>query len=133
MDALRLAQANADRLGLSDRVKVVSAGIASLPKGSFDLLLANLPYVSEAEWEGLAPEIREYEPREALVPGPTGLEAFAALTEELLGLAPRPAVVALEIGVGQADEVSKLIRAAGYAETEVRKDLAGIDRVVIGR
>ena len=133
MDALRLAQANADRLGLSDRVQVVSAGIASLPRASFDLLLANLPYVSEAEWEGLAPEIREYEPREALVPGPTGLEAFAALTEELLGLAPRPAIVALEIGAGQADEVSKLVRAAGYAETEVRKDLAGHDRVVIGR
>jgi release factor glutamine methyltransferase len=133
MDALRVAQANTDRLGLADRVEVVSAGVASLPTDHFDLLLANLPYVSEDEWEGLAPEIREYEPHEALVPGPTGLEAISALAEELVGMAPRPALVALEIGAEQADEVVRLLSAAGYAETEVRRDLAGNDRVVIGR
>jgi release factor glutamine methyltransferase len=99
----------------------------------FDLLLANLPYVSEEEWEDLEPEIREYEPREALVAGATGLEAIEALAEELFGLAPRPAVVALEIGADQAEEVSKLIRAAGYEEVEVRSDLARHDRLVIGR
>lgn len=137
-DAVRVAQANTDRLGLADRVDVVLSGHSSLkgaePDGRpFDLLLANLPYVSEEEWEDLAPEIREYEPRDALVPGPTGLEAIGFLAEELLGLAPRPAVVALEIGAEQADEVSKLIRAAGYTEIEVRSDHAGHDRVVVGR
>jgi release factor glutamine methyltransferase len=137
-DAVRVAQANTERLGLTDRVDVVLRGPSSLggagaDGGSFDLLLANLPYVSEEEWEGLAPEIREYEPREALVPGPTGLEAIDALAEELFGLAPRPAVVAMEIGSGQGGEASKLIEAAGYAETEIRQDLAGHDRVVIGR
>jgi release factor glutamine methyltransferase len=119
-------------------VDVVLRGPSSLsgaePGGRpFDLLLANLPYVSEDEWEDLAPEIREFEPREALVSGPTGLEAIQVLAEELLGLAPRPPVVALEIGAGQADEVSRLISAAGYEETEIRSDLAGHDRVVIGR
>jgi release factor glutamine methyltransferase len=137
-DAVRVAQANTARLGLADRVDVVLRGPSSLMGagsggGPFDLLLANLPYVSEDEWEQLAPEIREYEPREALVPGPTGLEAFEALAEELFSLAPRPTVVALEIGADQADEVTRLIRAAGYADTEVRQDLAGHDRVVIGR
>ena len=137
-DAVRVAQANTERLGLVDRVDVVLRGPSSL-KGAatgdrhFDLLVANLPYVSEDEWEDLAPEIREYEPREALVAGPTGLEAIEALAEELLGLAPRPTVIALEVGAEQADEVSKLIRAAGYADIEVRADLAGHDRVVIGR
>jgi release factor glutamine methyltransferase len=137
-DAVRVAQANTDRLGLVDRVDVVLRGPSSL-KGAehdgrpFDLLLANLPYVSEDEWNDLAPEIREYEPREALVPGPTGLEAIEALAEELLGLAPRPPVVALEIGAGQAEAASKLIGAAGYAEVEIRPDLGGHDRVVIGR
>jgi release factor glutamine methyltransferase len=137
-NAVRVAQANTERLGLTGRVDVVLRGPSSLrgaePDGrAFDLLLANLPYVSEDEWEDLAPEIREYEPREALVAGPTGLEAIEALAEELLGLAPRPPVVALEIGAGQAEVVSQLIRAAGYAEVEVRSDLAGHDRVVIGR
>jgi release factor glutamine methyltransferase len=137
-DAVRVAQANVERLGLADRVDVVLRGPSSLkgaePDGRpFDLLLANLPYVSESEWEGLAPEIREYEPRDALVAGPTGLEAIEALAEELHALAPRPAVVALEVGAEQAGAVTELIRAAGYAEIEVRSDLAGHDRVVIAR
>ena len=137
-NAVRVAKANTERLGLTDRVDVVLRGPSSLTGGepddrAFDLLLANLPYVSEDEWQDLAPEIREYEPREALVAGQTGLEAIEALAEELLGLAPRPRVVALEIGAGQAEVVSKLVRAAGYTDVEVRSDLAGHDRVVIGR
>lgn len=137
-NAVRVAKANTERLGLTDRVDVVLRGPSSLTGAepddrAFELLLANLPYVSEDEWGDLAPEIREYEPREALVAGQSGLEAIEALAEELLGLAPRPRVVALEIGAEQADEVSKLISAAGYTEIEVRSDLAGHDRVVIGR
>jgi release factor glutamine methyltransferase len=137
-DAVRVAQANTERLGLADRVDVVLRGPSALsgaePDGRrVDLLLANLPYVSDDEWDELAPEIREYEPREALVPGPTGLEAIEALAEELFGLAPRPAIVALEIGAHQADGVTRLIGAAGYEQTEVRQDLAGLDRMVVGR
>jgi release factor glutamine methyltransferase len=137
-DAVRVAEANAERLGLAGRVDVVLRGAGSLEGAQadgppFELLLANLPYVSETEWDGLAPEIREYEPREALVAGPNGLEAIEVLAEELSSLAPRPAVVALEVGDGQAAEVSALLEAAGYADVEIRADLAGIDRVVMGR
>ena len=133
MDALRVARVNADRLGLADRVSVVNAGIASLPSGPFDLLVANLPYVSDAEWETLPPEIHEYEPREALVSGPTGLEAISSLLEAVAGMDRRPTAIALEIGAGQAEEVSRLVGAAGYAEVEARRDLAGYERVVLGR
>jgi release factor glutamine methyltransferase len=55
-----------------------------LPPGDYDLVLANLPYVREDEWAGLQPEIRNYEPREALVAGPTGLEAIDELVAEAL-------------------------------------------------
>ena len=138
MDALRVAQANTDRLGLGDRVDVVSRGVNSLagaePDGRpFDLLLANLPYVSEAEWDGLTPEIREYEPREALVAGPTGLEAIEALLAKVAELERRPGAVALEVGAGQADAVVGLVSAAGFGEVEKRRDLSGIERVVVGR
>jgi release factor glutamine methyltransferase len=137
-DAVRVAQTNTERLGLADRVDVVLRGVCSLeatrPDGRpFDLLVANLPYVSEAEWYELAPEIREYEPREALVAGATGLEAFEVLVEELAILAQRPAVVALEVGAGQAQSVSALVKGAGYREVEICPDLAGVDRVVVGR
>jgi release factor glutamine methyltransferase len=134
MDALRVAQVNAERLGLTDRVDVVNRGIASLDStGPCDLLLANLPYVSEGEWEGLAPEIREYEPREALVAGSTGLEAIEGLLGSVAELEMKPASVALEIGAEQAAAVSELVRGAGYAEVETRRDLAGLDRVIVGR
>jgi release factor glutamine methyltransferase len=137
-DVLRVAQGNVDRLGCSDRIAVVDRGIRSLPATdpqgrSFDLLLANLPYVSEAEWEGLAPEIREYEPREALVAGPTGLEAIEALIDELSRMDGRPAAVALEVGLGQASRVAELLTEAGYGSVGTRPDLSGVDRVVVGR
>jgi release factor glutamine methyltransferase len=138
MDALRVAQANADRLGLADRVDIVNRGLHSLAGAEpdarpFDLLVANLPYVSQAEWDGLAPEIREYEPRQALLAGPTGLEEIESLMSEMARLERRPAAVALEVGAGQADTVARLVEQAGYGRVERRHDLAGIERVVIGR
>jgi release factor glutamine methyltransferase len=135
-DAVRVAQSNAERLGLADRVDVVLRSrdsLGGIGGGPCDLVLANLPYVSEAEWEGLAPEIREHEPREALVAGPTGLEMIETLVAELASMTARPARVALEIGAEQGDAVTELVRRAGYGEVEVRRDLAGHDRVVIGR
>jgi release factor glutamine methyltransferase len=138
LDAVRVAQSNAERLGIDDRVAVVERGFATLsgaePDGRrFDLLVANLPYVSEAEWEGLAPEIREYEPRDALVAGPSGLEAIETLTAELAKLEAPPGAVALEAGAGQAERVGELLGSAGYGGIETRRDLAGIERVVLGR
>ncbi len=129
LDALAVAQANRDRLGLTDRVRLAHG---TLEPGPFDLLLANLPYVSEGEWAGLEPELRDYEPREALIAGPTGLEAFDALLGELTTAPARPATIGLEVGMGQAATVAELVRRAGWEQVEVRPDLAGIERAVIG-
>jgi release factor glutamine methyltransferase len=133
LDALGVAQVNCDRLGLADRVDLVSGGVSSLPDGRFDLLVANLPYVSDGEWGSLQPEIREYEPHEALVAGPTGLEAIEALLVDLGGRDPKVGAIALEVGAAQADSTAALMRAAGYEKVETRDDLAGIARVVVGR
>jgi release factor glutamine methyltransferase len=132
--ALAVARANADRLGLSDRVSFVEG---TLPEGAFDLLLANLPYVAEPDWEGLEPEIRDWEPREALLAGADGLAAIRDLLAAIRKRAERDEgavpVVALEVGAGQAAAVAALLTEAGYARTEARADLAGIERVVLGR
>jgi release factor glutamine methyltransferase len=129
-DALELARENARLLGLADRVRFE---VRSLPAGRFDVLLANLPYVSEAEWQGLQPEIVGHEPRQALVAGPTGLESIESVLGELSLGGCEASAVALEVGAGQAGSVAELVRRAGYDRVEVRPDLAGIDRVVIGR
>jgi release factor glutamine methyltransferase len=128
--ALELARSNAARLGLTERV---SFEPGTLPSGRVDLLLANLPYVSEAEWEALAPEIKSYEPREALVAGPGGLEAIEALLSALARGDTEADAVALEVGAGQAATVGELAREAGIARIEARRDLAGVERVVIGQ
>lgn len=127
--ALEVARANATRSGLADRVEFVDG---TLPEaaGGFDLALANLPYVGEAEWGGLQREVTEWEPREALLAGPDGLDALRAVVPALAGIAP---VVGLEIGAGQAAAVGELLVAAGFGEIELRRDLAGIERVAIAR
>jgi release factor glutamine methyltransferase len=127
LDALVVAKANAQRLGLP-----VSLELGTLAEGTFDLLVANLPYVPAEDLRGLQPEITEYEPVEALTPGPTGLEAIDALLGELATAAVRPGALGLEVGIGQAATVADLVRRAGYERVEIRRDLAGIERVVAG-
>lgn len=129
LEALAVARANALRLGLADRVRFTPEPAG----GEFDLVLANLPYVSEDEWAGLQPEITRYEPREALVAGTTGLEAIDALLGRIaIGELVTP-TVGLEVGAGQASAVSELVRRAGFERVETRPDLAGHERVVVGR
>jgi release factor glutamine methyltransferase len=127
LDALAVAQANRDRLGLGDRVELLHG---SLAPGAFELVVANLPYVAEPEWASLAPEIREYEPYAALVSGPTGLEGIEALLAELSTAPALPDAIGLEVGIGQGPTVAELARRAGFERVEARRDLAGIERVV---
>ena len=124
--ALEVARANAARLGLGDRVRFEAGTVPA--DESFDLVLANLPYVAERDWAGLQPEVTQWEPREALLAGPDGLDAIRACLVE-----PVRANLALEVGEGQAGPVGELLREAGFGSVEVRADLAGIERVVIGR
>jgi release factor glutamine methyltransferase len=89
-----------------------------------DLVVANLPYVREDEWAGLAPEITAFEPPEALVAGPDGLAAIRSLCAE----APAGTRLALEHAPRQAAAVRALL-----AEASTRRDLAGRERVTVGR
>lgn len=128
--ALEVARANADRLGLAGRVRFVEGTLP--PDEAFDLTVANLPYVSEAEWPSLQPELTQWEPREALLAGADGLDAIRAFVTE--AAARRlTGMLALEVGDGQAGEVAGLLRDVGYSEIATRRDLAGIERVVAGR
>jgi release factor glutamine methyltransferase len=117
-DAVAVARDNAARLGLD--VRFVHADL--LDDRQYDAVLANLPYV--AEGEELAPEIATYEPPGALFAGPDGLDVIRRLLEREL-----PAFVAVEVGPGQAVAVADLLGRC----TEILRDLAGHERVVVGR
>jgi release factor glutamine methyltransferase len=119
-EAAALARENAERLGLPLEVEVADG----LPPGDYDLVIANLPYVRDDRWEGLAPEINRYEPRVALTGGADGLDAI----RELVAAVPSGTRVALE----HADDQAEAIRAM-LDDAESYPDLANWDRITVGR
>ena len=132
--ALALARENAAALGFAGRVELLH-GPAAAAAGRFDLALANLPYVADGDRSTLPADVADWEPEAALFAGPDGLTVIRAV---LAALAPGDSgpecdAVALEVGIGQAEDVAALVVAAGYPYVAARADLAGIDRVVVGR
>jgi release factor glutamine methyltransferase len=127
-DAVDVARANAARLRL-DVEFAVAPLLEAVPV--VDAILANPPYVTEHERAHLPPEILRHEPPAALFAGPDGLDVVRPLATQA---ARTPAcLLALEVGDGQAAVARELLARAGFADTEVRRDLAGIERVVVGR
>jgi release factor glutamine methyltransferase len=128
--ALAVAASNAARLGISDRADLRVADWFDGVDGRFDLVVSNPPYIAEAEVATLAPEVRAWEPRRALTPGPTGLEGYARIAAGLAGALSPGGRVLLEIGPTQAEAVIGLLDARGLAGARVHRDLDGRDRVV---
>jgi release factor glutamine methyltransferase len=123
--AVAVARDNASRLGLD--AHFLEGDLLSGLDVRFDAVLANLPYV--AEGASLPPEVSEWEPASALFAGSDGLDVIRRLLSQVEG-AP---LVALEIGFDQGDAVAALVRGAGFSSVERLRDLAGHERVVVGR
>ncbi|MBV8559891.1 MAG: peptide chain release factor N(5)-glutamine methyltransferase [Acidimicrobiia bacterium] len=136
-DALAVARANLAGIGSPAAVRVRLAQgrwFDALPgalHGQFDVIVSNPPYI--AEHEPLPPEVADWEPRAALIAGPTGTEAVAEIVQGAgRWFGPRGALV-VEIAPHQADGVRALARAAGFADVDVRPDLNGRARVLVAR
>jgi release factor glutamine methyltransferase len=125
VDALEVARANARRLGLA--VTFVEADLLDGVPGPWDAVVANLPYVERSA--SLPADVADFEPAVALFAGSDGLSEIRRL---VAGLGQTP-FVALEVGEGQAAAVAALLTAAGFPDVDRRRDLAGIERVVVGR
>lgn len=128
--ALAVARGNAVRLGVAERAEFRAADWTAGVAGPFDLVVSNPPYVSAADVDTLAPDVREWEPRHALTAGPTGLEAYAGIAAGLGDVLAPGGRALLEIGAGQADAVARLMRDAGYSRTAAHDDLDGRARVI---
>lgn len=128
-DALAVARANAARLGLD--VELLQADLLQGVDPRLDAIVSNPPYVPDGDRRTLMPEVALHEPPGALFAGPDGLDVIRPLTAQAAATEAR--LLALEIGAGQADAVRELVADAGFAQVETVRDLAGIERVVIGR
>ena len=132
--ALAVAGRNRERFGLRDRVILLAGSLTEALPEPVDVLAANLPYIPTEELAHLAPEIRDWEPRDALDGGPDGLEVVRALIAELPGALSEGAVaVLLEVGEGQAEWVAELLAKTISGEVTVHRDFGRIERVVEGR
>jgi release factor glutamine methyltransferase len=131
--ALALARRNAERLGLAARADSRQGHWGEGLRERFDVIVSNPPYVAERDWDGLQPEIREFEPKTALVAGSDGLAAYRALAPHCARLLAQGGLCALEIGAGQGDAVAALLAAQGLIVVERRRDLAGIERCLLAR
>jgi release factor glutamine methyltransferase len=129
-DALAVARLNLARH--APRVALVRGDLlAPFRAGAFDLIVANPPYVAEGEVPGLAPEVRDYEPRVALVAGREGLDALVALVSAAPDVLAPGGWLVLEMGLGQASRVRGAIERDGrYARSTAVLDPAGIERVL---
>lgn len=131
-EALAIATANAARLRLGERARMVPAdweapGWAEALGGAFDLILANPPYVEDAA--DLAPSVRAHEPAGALFAGPEGLDAYRLLVPQLPALLAPDGVALVEIGSAQAEAVGTIAAAAGLTVL-LHRDLAGRPRAL---
>jgi release factor glutamine methyltransferase len=136
-EALAVARANLSGMGarVATRVRLAAGDwFGALPaelRGTVDVVIANPPYV--ADHESLPPEVAGWEPAAALYAGPTGLEAVAEIVTAARSWLRRPGAVVVEIAPHQAPRAVELARAAGFDEVDVRPDLAGRLRALVGR
>lgn len=133
-DALALARENAMRLGLADRVEFRAGALfdALRPGERFDVVVSNPPYIAEAEREGLAPEVREWEPELALFAPGEGLSVIEALVEGAPAHLREGGLLALEVGLGQAERVAECMESTGaFDAPRIVRDLAGRERIVL--
>jgi release factor glutamine methyltransferase len=126
-DALAVARANAAALSLD--VTFLHGDLLDPVDGELDAVLSNPPYVAKRDLDSLEPEVIA-EPDEAVFGGHDGFEIVRRLVPAAVARAP---LVALEVGFGMAETVGGLLRDAGMTTIDVHRDLAGIERVVVGR
>ncbi|SBV91937.1 Release factor glutamine methyltransferase [uncultured Alphaproteobacteria bacterium] len=133
--AVAVAAENAAALGLTPRAEFVVRDWRNPGwregLGRFDAVIANPPYIPDADVPGLEPEVRVYDPHAALAGGADGLDPYRLLCPQVPELLVPGGVAAFEVGIGQADAVSALFGAAGLRPGGVRADLGGVDRAVV--
>ena len=131
--ALDVARQNAANHGVLDRI-IFRAGSwcgPLLPDEQFDLVLSNPPYVESEIVAELQPEVSVYDPRLALDGGEDGLSAYRAIASGIVGRLREGGQLAVEVGSEQGIRVGAILSGAGFSSVDIRKDLAGLDRVVL--
>jgi release factor glutamine methyltransferase len=131
--ALSLAKENAERLGLSERFQTLENNLLDgFKEGSLDIVVSNPPYILSDVCKTLDPSVRDFEPKLALDGGKDGLDLIRTLIKQAARVLKPGGGLFLEIGYDQGATVSKLLEQHGFQHVKLKKDLAGLDRIVLG-
>ena len=131
--ALDVANRNAGALGLQGRCAFQNSNWFDEIDGKFDLIISNPPYISAAQMQGLAPEVRDWEPKLALTPGGDGLNPYRIITAGAKGFLTPNGRLIVEIGATQGAAVTALFESCGYNAITVMQDINGHDRLVLAQ
>lgn len=130
-EALEVAKENAKRNHVT--VSFIQGNMFENISASFDVIVSNPPYIVRAELDELMPEVREYEPRMALDGDEDGLYFYRNIIEQSVNHLNKGGWLYFEIGCGQGKSVCELMEEAGFDRLTIKRDLAGLDRIVGGR
>jgi release factor glutamine methyltransferase len=133
LEALALAEENARRHNLQERVAFRAGDLRELPQRSWDLIVSNPPYIPAEDIGALMPEVRDFEPRLALDGGSDGLDAYRLLASQAPSRLNLGGWILVEVGIGQAEAVSELFLQSRLSNLFTRADYAGVARVVGGQ
>jgi release factor glutamine methyltransferase len=132
--AVNLAKKNAAALGLKEKIDFRHGNLFEPVNGFFDIIICNPPYISAREYEKLPTGVKDYEPREALWAGKSGLEFYEKLIYQAAAFLQKNGWLLLEIGAKQESGVCGIMEAAGFYDSiEMRRDYAGLPRVIKAR
>ena len=134
-EALKICRQNIRRNNLTGRVTSMRLDARQKPSrnlGEFHVIVSNPPYIPTADIDTLDTSVKDHEPRLALDGGADGLDFYRAIIEKWRDALTKDGMLFFEVGIGQADEVLRMMRANGFGDVQIVKDLNGIPRVVFG-
>lgn len=136
-DALDVARANAERLGVADRVSFVEGDLlraldGCVPEGGFDAVVANPPYIPDGEWADVEPNVKDHEPALALRSSPDGLRHVEPVLRGVGDVLAPGGVFAVEVATSTAESALEIAREAGFNDARLVKDFEELDRAIVG-
>lgn len=130
--ALNVAKRNAQRHGVSGKIRFINSDLFERMAGDFNIIVSNPPYIAGREFGGLPEEVLK-EPHDALYGGEDGLDFYRRISDDAVRFLEPGGFLVMEIGYGQRPAVTCIIESRGLSVTDVKKDFNGIDRVVVAK
>ena len=132
-DALVLAEINAAKFNVENKIQFVKSDWFNNVEGMYDLIISNPPYIGLIEQDKISTEVAKYDPKIALFAGYDGFDAYKSIIPKLTKFLNPDGFVVLEIGASQSKQVKNILNSSGFFDVELVKDLSGKDRAIVAK